>query len=160
MRESELIRLIRQHPDRGEVPVDCVKAVCFVESGFNEWAYRYESHYKWFMGSEETLTSTERTGQMISWGLMQVMGGVAREHGFTGDLPQLCDPSTGLKYGLLHLRKFYAKYGTWQEALASYNAGSPRKNAEGKFFNQNYIDKVLRYWAQFEKSIPIKESEV
>ena len=154
MRESDLTQLIEMHTDRAELPVACVKAVCFTESGFVEWAYRFEPRYRWLVGDVEAMTPTERTGQMISWGLMQVMGGVAREHGYTGDLPKLCDPFTGLKYGLLHLRKFYAKYQDWPDTLASYNAGSPKKGADGKYYNQSYVDRVLRYWAQFEKAMP------
>jgi len=160
MTEPDLTELIRTHPDRAELPLACVKAVCFAESSFNEWAYRYEPRYKWLVGADENLTPTERTGQMISWGLMQVMGGVAREHGYTGDLPKLCAPMVGLQYGMLHLRKFFAKYQNWPDALASYNAGSPRKGTDGKYLNQTYVDKVLRYWATFEKQIPLKETEV
>ena len=151
MLEPDLTHLIALHPDVGELPIACVKAVCLVESSLNQWAYRYEPQYKYVVGAAESLSATERTGQMISWGLMQVMGGVARERGWTGPLPQLCDPVVGLKFGMLHLRKFYAKYQNWPDALASYNAGSPRKGADGKYFNQSYVDKVLRAWAQFEK---------
>ena len=53
---------------------------------------------------------------------------------------------------MLHLKGFYVKYHDWADTLASYNAGSPRKNAlNGKYFNQNYVDTVLRTWAKFEK---------
>lgn len=159
MLEPDLTHLISLHPDRGELPIACVKAVCLQESAFNEWAVRYEPSFKWLVGMPDTLTATERTCQMISWGLMQVMGAVAREHGFTNPLPKLCDPYTGLRYGMLHVRKFYDKYQNWPDTLSSYNAGSPRKNTEGKYLNQQYVDSVLRHWAKFEKQIPFKESE-
>ena len=151
MQELTLNQLIDTHPDRGSVPIACVKAICFVESSFDEFAIRYEPGYKWLIGTDETLTATERMGQMCSWGLMQVMGGVAREAGFQGSFPHLCDPFLGLRYGLKHLTKFYMKYGYWQDALAAYNAGSPRKGPDGKYFNYSYVEKVMKYWAQFEK---------
>jgi len=155
MLEPLLNQLIELHPDRGIAPACCVKAICFVESSFDEFALRYEPGYKWLVGDQTVLTATERMGQMCSWGLMQVMGGVARETGFTGSFPRLCDPFLGLRYGIRHLLKFYTKYGDWPDALAAYNAGSPRKAADGKYLNDAYVQKVLKYWTQFEKHIPI-----
>jgi len=152
MLEATLNQLIDTHPDRGSVPICCVKALCFVESNFDEFALRYEPSYKWLVGSDSTLTATERMGQMCSWGLIQVMGGVAREMGFTGHFPRLCDPFLGLRYGLRHLLKFYMKYGDWPDALSAYNAGSPRKGPDGKYLNQGYVDNVLKFWAQCEKA--------
>lgn len=154
---NELRKLIESHPDRGPLPIECVMAVCMVESSLNPWAYRYEPSYKWLVGQD--LSASERCGQMISWGLMQVMGGVAREHGFTGPYPALCDPMTSLRYGMLHLRKFWAKYQNWPDTLASYNAGRPVR-IDGKYQNQAYIDKVLKWWNQYETHVPLKESEV
>lgn len=159
MREAELNQMIDLHPDRGGLPVEAVKAVCMVESAWNEWAYRYEPQYKWLVGEQLNMTASERIGQQISWGLMQVMGGVAREHGFTGTFPELCGPFIGLKYGMLHLRKYYAKYQNWPDTLASYNAGSPRKNEPGQYLNQGYVDRVLKFWNQYERQVPLKESE-
>lgn len=153
MQVAELANLIEKHPDRAELPVACVLAVCQVESALDEWAYRYEPHFRWLVGASDALSATERTGQMISWGLLQVMGAVAREQGFTGPLPSLCFPFTGLRYGMRHLRKFYAKYQNWPDALASYNAGQPKKAPDGKYFNQSYVDKVLREWAKYEKAL-------
>lgn len=151
MQELTLNQLIDTHPDRGAVPIGCVKAICFVESAFDEFALRYEPSYKWLVGSPNTLTATERMGQMCSWGLMQVMGGVAREAGFTRSFPALCDPFLGLRYGIKHLLKFYVKYGDWPDAVSAYNAGSPKKDAVGKYWNQVYVDRVMKYWTQFEK---------
>jgi hypothetical protein len=156
MTRTELEQIIRQHPDLGAVPVECVLAFCTVESSLNEWAYRYEPGYKWIVG--ETLTPSERIGQMISWGLMQVMGGVAREHGMVGPFPQLCDPAIGLRYGLLHLRKYWAKHRNWPDTIASYNAGHPVR-VDGKYKNQQYVDKVLKWWNVYERHVPLKESE-
>lgn len=155
MIEPALTHLIEQHPDRGDVPVACVKAICMVESGFDEWAYRHEPGYRWLVGNAETLTPTERAAQMSSFGLMQVIGAVAREAGLTGYLTKLCDPFTGLKYGMLHLRTFYAKYGNWQDALASYNAGSPKLGPDGHYLNDHYVKNVLQHWAQFERQAQV-----
>ncbi len=82
---------------------------------------------------------------------MQVMGGVAREHGFAGSLVELCNPELGLKYGTAHLMKFIKKYDTLEEAVSSYNQGGPYKNKDGTFKNQKYVDKVMeRYFYLME----------
>lgn len=159
MTQSDLAQLIETHPDRGDLPVACVLAVCQVESGYNEWAFRYEPGFKYLVGDVATMSPTEKTQQMASWGLMQVMGAVAREAGLKGFCSQLCAPFVGLTYGMLHLRKFYARHQDWPDALASYNAGSPRRNSAGQYLNQGYVDKVLKAWAELEVPIPLKETE-
>ena len=91
-------------------------------------------------------------GQQASWGLMQVMGGVAREMGFAGDMhPALCtDPAEGLRAGCAYLAVCMRRWGSVFRAVAAYNAGSPRLVPGGAFINQVYVDKVMaanRAWA-------------
>ena len=52
MIEMELTHLIEVHPDRGELPIACVKAICFVESSFDECAHKYEPRYKYLVGKD------------------------------------------------------------------------------------------------------------
>lgn len=136
------------------LPVALIKAFCEVESAWNPWAMRYEPTYRWLVGDKLTMTQTERVGQMISWGLMQLMGGVARELGFDGAFPQLCDPGVGLDYGCRHLQHFYQRHGNWPDAIASYNAGSPRRVGES-YVNQSYVDKVTAAWNRYEQPTTI-----
>lgn len=84
-------------------------------------------------------------GQQASWGLMQVMGAVAREVGFHGDMhPDLCAyPAEGLRCGCAYLERCLRRWGSVDRAVAAYNAGSPRPGAGGGFENQAYVDKVL-----------------
>jgi soluble lytic murein transglycosylase-like protein len=157
---AAVLNLIKGLAPHHGLPWELVAAIALTESSMNPWAMRYEPQYKYLMGTEETLTATERAGQMISWGLMQVMGGVAREHGYKGCFPMLCEPTIGINYGCLHLKKFKTRYpGSWQDVIASYNAGRPVKR-DGKYINQDYVDKVLSRWQAFENPIPLKESEV
>lgn len=153
------INLIKSLAPQYKLPWELVAAIVWTESNCNTWAYRYEPQYKYLLGSEETLTATERAGQMISWGLMQVMGGVAREHGFKGWFPMLCEPTVGLTYGCLHLAKFKTRYpSSWSDVIASYNAGRPVFR-DGAYMNQGYVDKVLARWESFDLPIPLKETE-
>jgi len=144
-----LLALITTIATQQGLPVNLVKAIVKTESAFETWAFRFEPAYKWLVGDKLTMPATERTGQMCSFGLMQVMGGVAREMGFTGYFPELCDPAIGLDYGCRHLKQYYEKYANWPDTIASYNAGSPRKIGE-TYVNQGYVDKVYRAWNAFD----------
>ena len=162
MDNAELTTLIKSAASRRSLPWELVYAICQVESSLNPSAIRHEPRYRWLVGDNETMSPTERQDQMTSWGLMQVMGAVARELGHTGPLSDLLDPPTGLFYGCLHLRRFRAKYDIWPDVIAAYNAGSPRRVAGqiGSYVNQSYVDKVLAAWNNLEVAIPLKDSEV
>jgi hypothetical protein len=152
-----------------------VAAVVQVESGGNPYAWNPEPRYRWFWNVRtnrpfRTLSQAEISNedppadfptlagdpdqewwaQQASWGLMQVMGAVAREHGYTRRyLTQLTDPEDSLEYGcrqLLSLRGRFEKAHGIEGVLAAYNAGSPRRDAAGRFVNQSYVDKVLKAW--------------
>ena len=162
MDNAELTTLIKAAASRRSLPWELVYAICQVESSLNPSAVRHEPRYRWLVGDNETMSPIERQDQMTSWGLMQVMGAVARELGHTGPLSDLLDPPTGLFYGCLHLRRFRAKYDIWPDVIAAYNAGSPRRVAGpiGPYVNQSYVDKVLAAWNNLEVAIPLKDSEV
>lgn len=135
------------------LPVGIVAAIVQVESTANTFADRYEPDYAYlwnvktakpyrvrpadrsldrapadFSSPRGVSVHTEWISQQTSYGLMQVMGAVARELGFTGPfLTQLCDPATGLDFGCRLLanlkRRYLAKYG-WEGVLRGYNGGS------------------------------------
>jgi hypothetical protein len=150
-----------------------VGAIMNVESGGNEYAWNPEPKYRWFWDVRDnkpfrTLTPVEADSkipprdfralagdpdqewwaQQASWGLMQVMGAVARELGYTRKyLTQLTDPEDSLEYGcrkLLQLKgRFHQGHG-WEGVVAAYNAGTPRRTTTGQFVNQGYVDKVMK----------------
>jgi hypothetical protein len=61
---------------------------------------RYEGAFRAKYVSPLGLSPTEEIARSISWGLMQVMGQVAREHGYVEKfLSALCDPEAGLATG-------------------------------------------------------------
>lgn len=122
-----------------------IEAVIMIESSGMKWASRYEPNWRWFLNPVKyakiliSTQKTERIHQATSWGLMQVMGTVARELGFKGHLPKLCDPHTGIYYGTKKLSILLKKHGPAPRALAAYNAGSPNSKAGAK-----YAQKVLK----------------
>jgi glycine/D-amino acid oxidase-like deaminating enzyme len=72
---------------------------------------------------------TEWVHQRTSWGLMQVIGAVAREHGLRERLTTLCEAHVGIDFGCRHLARlrdrFIARHG-WAGVLDAYNDGTPR----------------------------------
>jgi len=82
---------------------DASALVCAVveqESAWDAHAIRYEPGFRTRYVAPLGLPSTEEVARSISWGLMQVMGQVAREHGFTRKfLSALCEPAAGLDIG-------------------------------------------------------------
>lgn len=81
------------------------------------------------------LSDTEEYTRAISWGLMQVMGEVAREFGFNGKfLSELCQPGTNLDIGCkIFKHKLDKANGDTHKALLLWNGGA----------RQEYADEVL-----------------
>lgn len=142
-------RMITEVSDTYRVEPELVMAFVSVESSGQTCATRYEPHYRYlfdqlsFSRRNRISLDTEIIHQKTSWGLMQVMGGVARERGFTGPLVKLCEPKIGLQYGIAHLVNFIDRYGDLDEAISSYNQGGPYRKADNSFKNQVYVDKIL-----------------
>jgi soluble lytic murein transglycosylase-like protein len=127
-------------------------AICEAESSLDPYACRYEEGYKymadpthWAMISGQSI-STEIVQQKMSWGLMQVMGGLARELGFNGKMTMLCLPEIGIKYGAIQLTKLKFKYPDMKDQISSYNQGFPKKGPDGKYANKDYVSKVINYY--------------
>lgn len=120
------------------------------ESSSDPWAVNPEPLYRYLVGDDpgerlmkpaiESLAD-DLALQKISWGLCQVMGGVAREYGFAGWLTQLCDPAVGLEYGARHLAaKIKQAHGDVRAGLQFYNGGG----------NPDYASQVLAWAALFQ----------
>lgn len=143
--EWDLKEMVEDVASRYELDPFLVGAIVYIESGGNPLAMRYESHYRWLVkDAERPLTCTADTEQILqkcSFGLMQMMGAVARERGLKGWMTELFDPELNLEIGCRHLARFFHRYEVMDDAVASYNAGSPRKK-DGKYVNQGYVDKV------------------
>jgi hypothetical protein len=144
-----------------------VRAIIQVESGGNPWAWNPEPRYRYLWNVKtkrpfRQLTVSESLnenppadfpihggdrdqewwGQQASWGLMQVMGAVAREQGFSGIyLTELCDPVTNLTSGCAHLRGLLKwANNDIPQAVAGYNAGRGNWRSEA---GTNYAAKIL-----------------
>jgi soluble lytic murein transglycosylase-like protein len=103
-----------------------VCAIVEQESSWDAYAIRYEPAFRTRYVAPLGLPPTEEIARSISWGLMQVMGQVAREHGFQDKfLSVLCDPAAGLDIGCAVLAaKIVAAEGDVDRALQLWNGGA------------------------------------
>jgi soluble lytic murein transglycosylase-like protein len=127
---NEIIHLARNIAEEHDLDPALVCAVIEQESAWNPWAVRYEpaflARYVAPLYTAGKLGATETYTRAISWGLMQVMGQVAREFGFKeSSLAELCDPGTGVEFGcrILAARLARAK-GDVAAALLAWNGGA------------------------------------
>ena len=140
-----LAALIRGIAEKHGLDPLLVEAIATTESGGDQWAYRYEPGYRWIYEYKDRRVSadTELSGQKTSWGLMQIMGAVARERGFREPfLTRLLLPAESVEYGCRHLSHLVGRGFLGSDLVAAWNAGTPRKRADGTYENQQYVDKV------------------
>lgn len=123
--QDALISLARQTAQQLNLPPALVCALIEQESSWNPWAIRYEPAFFDRYIAPQHLNPTEAHARAFSYGLMQVMGQVARELGFTGAyLAALCDPQTAIEYGCRKLKNCLSKAnGVVEDALLRYNGG-------------------------------------
>jgi soluble lytic murein transglycosylase-like protein len=146
---SELKPLIIKYAAKHKLKPEIVYGVIKKESTFDEFAVRFEPHYKWLVTPSKVKPitcslATEENLQKTSFGLMQCMGGLLRELGYWGWLSAiLADPEMQIDYGCKYLAKQIGKYGELR-GISAYNAGSPTGS------NAEYVSKVMEYsreWA-------------
>jgi soluble lytic murein transglycosylase-like protein len=142
---SQLLALARKAAAVQSLDPGLVCAVVEQESGWNPWAMRYEpaffTKYVASLYTNNKVSASEAYARGFSWGLMQVMGQVAREAGFDAlFLSALCDPEQGLAVGCKVLRKkLDAAAGDTNRALLAWNGGG----------NPNYAAQVLARRAHY-----------
>jgi soluble lytic murein transglycosylase-like protein len=117
-----------------------VKAICEQESSWKETATRFEPGFKKRYVDPMKLDEAEAIARSTSWGLMQIMGEVAREYGYKGDLKELLKAENSLFWGLKHLKKiFVGKGGDLRATLLRWNGGG----------RPAYADEVLARMAKY-----------
>lgn len=114
---------------------DLIKGIIKQESNWDVNASRYEAHIN-----------------DSSWGLMQVL--LKTGKWVLGNdqltIPQLISPETNITIGTKYIASLLKQYGNIRDALAAYNAGSPKKTKDGKYINQSYVDNVYRNYMMYK----------
>lgn len=123
-----------KYSEEYQVPQETIYAVIYTESGFNDKA---ESSAGAF-GLMQIIPST------FEW-----ISGKIGENYVAEDV---CNPEKNIKYGVYYLSYLYKKFGNWDTALASYNAGPGRVG--GWLSDTRYSDDKISL-----KEIPIIETK-
>lgn len=153
--KDEYVALIKKYAQENVLEPSLVAAICMQESGFEPWRSRYEPTWSYFVSPVNysrllgISTETEIQMQKTSVGLCQIMGGVARELGFDDYISKLARPDLGIQYGCKKLYQLKKKYDDIKDVIAAYNAGTPNKDTSGKYKNEQYVQNVLTYKAQY-----------
>lgn len=124
---DELRALAKQTAIAYQLDPLLVCAVIEQESGWDTNAILFEEKFYLRYVKPLNLPSlTESMARSFSWGLMQVMGQVAREHGFKAkSLGALLNPYAGLDIGCKVLRsKLNSHPSTLEAGLLAWNGGS------------------------------------
>lgn len=152
--EKEIINLIKKYAEKYSLKPEIVYGVVRQESGGDQFAVRFERDYRWIEDPEKhkpiiCTVDTEIALQKMSFGLMQMMGGVFRELGLKGWLSKsLMNPEIQLDYGCKFLAKKIKRYGV-KGGICSYNSGSPIFDRGGEYRNIYYYDQIMKYSKQF-----------
>lgn len=133
-----------------------IAAIIQKESAGNTWAVRYEPGWRYDKDSamqaaiQKTTQITQIQLQKFSYGLMQVMGTVAYEHGLRENPMKLCAyPQLGILFGCKKLVEVSKRYTSLDEVISAYNAGSAIRDMNGSLINQrSYVDPVKGFMDQ------------
>jgi soluble lytic murein transglycosylase-like protein len=150
--------------DSFALPPSLLAAIIQEESRFEPWAARTEPHYKrkaivqqqarvWSKRFRGLPTyETELDDRSRSIGLMQVMGQLAREQGFTSRyLSELHLPEHAVHHGAKRLRLLLDRYrGDTLSAVSAYNQGNNRMRGE-TFANARYVYRVCAAWRIYRR---------
>ncbi len=152
---EEFKPIIAKHSIKFGVDSDLIRSIIMVESSGIPYRARFEPDWKYFYFQREyaeklgITVETETMFQATSWGLMQIMGGVARELGYKLHLTALCNPDLNIEYGTMKIKSIMQRYGNSEmDVIAAYNAGSVIKTYSGIYKNEKYVDKVYSFLRQ------------
>jgi len=161
------------------IPTAVICGIISQESGWATWAMRYEPDFtkRYIIPTYPKSTPTFQVQHGSSWGLMQLMGLVARELGYKDNILYLLRPEIGIEWGCRKLAALIKRYGVsrdrleefgtrgvlGQDVVSAYNQGNDRwvdSDADGvhdlgeEYRNQGYVTAVLSFADEFGKLIP------
>ena len=136
-----MLLVVDDYARQFDLPPVLVEAMIAVESGGNALA--------WQPGSTRRATprdsDSEWYGRRCRWGPMLLLGMVARERGFTGSFPALCNMDCGVYWGcrqLAWLDRHYGVHHGWRGVIGAWREGSlPQGKEEIK--HRGYVRQVI-----------------
>lgn len=142
---------IRYFSTKNKVDVELIKAIIHQESSGLPYAVKYEKHLPhadWYLA---TLTDEEKKEGLsfCSLGCMQVLFGIAKaECGYTGTADDLISITNSINYGSKFLRVLIKRHWILEDVISAYNQGSPKKDKNGRYCNQAYVNSVMKKFTE------------
>lgn len=138
--EKKYLPLVQEASQKYGVPTALILGHIKQESAFNPLAYR----------AEPAINDA-------SMGLMQVLERTAKTIDPNATLERLKDPAYNINIGTAYIAQNLKRYNNnVKDAIAAYNAGTARKDAEGYYVNskgvrnvQGYVDKVYKNYENY-----------
>lgn len=150
---------IKQATTKYNVDPAIVKAIITQESAWQMFALRYEPNYRYlfqpeiYAKSAFISISTEVNTQKMSWGLGQIMGGLAREQGHKGLMGELFIPQNNINHICIRIAALKKKCDSPEEIFACYNGGlDALKLVNGKFRNDGYVGSAMGHLIKYQNS--------
>jgi len=151
-----LLPMVATVAGRHNLPTDLAAAMVLQESTWNRFVNRFEKDfYKTYIEGKDLdfrprhcLEITEALGRATSWGLLQVMGATARQYGFRGWFPELCEAESGLEYGCCYLADLRRQFGQegWPVVVRAYNGGPGGRHEESNPYPGEVLEKLGGRW--------------
>lgn len=163
---TDWIDMITLESRQADLPPEMILAIIEAESDGNPYAATYHANYSWInmqtKRPADCHPNTESVHQRMAWGLMQIMGATARDIGFERWLTELTIPVVNIAIGMKYLaglsERYLESHGI-DGVIAAYNAGSPKKTADGKYRNQAYVDRIKSLMLKYAALIPDEVEE-
>ena len=162
MTTEETLKEIIKSCQKYGLNADLVCCMAKIESNCNHLAVRYESKFRWVLNVDKMAKKngisegTENVLQQMSFGPLQIMGGVLREMFYQDELTKMIyDPLLVIDYSCKRIKMLFDKYGNIDDALACWNGGNRKKyliNGLLQYSNQSYVDKVLMVYNNVNSS--------
>ena len=155
MLNTEIEQAIKENSKKYQIDEALIKAIIKVESERFPFAFRYEPHLKNAKWYRKLLTKQEQTNWWCycSYGVMQILYGIAKSEGFKGKPEELQKPGNSIEYGVRYLKTLIKRYYYLEDVVSAYNQGTNAKDEKGRFKNQKYVNKVLKYYRKYKKEV-------
>lgn len=138
------------------IPKKFLYALILTESNFNEYAIRYEPHYRWIVLNKDIGTklgmsyATFLEVQRFSYGLTQVMGSIFYEHNLYTYPAEFYDVYLNVEHCCIHLsnsinRKKLNPEKQARELYDIYNSGCIDSNDQ----NEKNVDRFMKNYELF-----------
>jgi len=142
--DPQLVAIANTAADLHKLDRSLVCAIVEQESSWEPKAVRYEpAFYRLYIVPLKLADLAEAEGRAYSYGLMQIMGETAREHGFSGKFVDLLDAATGLLWGCVHFKSLLDR-----ESNDVYNALQHWNGGGNKLYAGQVIARINKYLPQ------------